>query len=191
MITGRRYFTACTLNGKIYVFGGSTQRHENLISNVEEYDPATDTWTRIANMPHVLAGTSAVSLNGKFYVSGGTFTRPESYPSVVSTMYVYDPGDVPVRVDDTIPVEFELVQNYPNPFNPSTTINYRLDQAGMVNLVIYDLLGQKVATLVDEVRTLGNYTVRWNAQGIASGIYICRVELGESKVLTQKMLLLR
>jgi len=61
----------------------------------------------------------------------------------------------------------------------------------MVNLVIYDLLGRKVTILVDEVKTPGNYSVTWNADGFASGMYFCRVELGGSKVLTRKMLLLR
>ncbi len=131
---------------------------------------------------------SVVTVNGKIYApGGGGISASDAY----AEFYVYDPGELPTLVDDMIPVGFELVQNYPNPFNPATTIDYRLDQAGMFNLVIYDLLGQKVATLVDEVRIPGNYTVRWNAQGIASGVYICRVEIGGSKVLTRKMLLLR
>ena len=70
------------------------------------------------------------------------------------------------------------------------TINYRLDQAGMVNLVIYDLLGRKVATLVDGVKAPGNYSVRWNAQGYASGIYFYRIESG-GLARTHKMMLVK
>ena len=83
---------------------------------------------------------------------------------------MYDPGVQPTLVDDMIPDEFDIIQNYPNPFNPSTTINYHLEKEGMVNLVIYDLLGQKIATLVDEVKTPGSYAVRWNAQGLAKNL---------------------
>ena len=63
---------------------------------------------------------------------------------------------------------FRFPQNYPNPFNPTTTITYNLDQPGMVNLVIYDLLGRKVDTLVDEMKSPGYYAVKWNAEGFAS-----------------------
>jgi len=96
-----------------------------------------------------------------------------------------------VASTNTSPTGFSLDGNYPNPFNPKTTINYQLDQAGMVNLVIYDLLGRKVETLVDEMKTPGSYAVTWNAKDLASGIYICRVELGGSKVLTQKMMFVK
>ncbi|MFC1607150.1 T9SS type A sorting domain-containing protein, partial [Candidatus Latescibacterota bacterium] len=104
---------------------------------------------------------------------------------------VYDHGDEPTFVEDSTPVEYTLSQNYPNPFNPTTTINYSLDQASKVNLVIYDRLGRKVATLEDEIKTPGNYDVTWNAEGFASGVYFCRIESGGSVVLTRKMLLMK
>ncbi|MBN1291588.1 MAG: T9SS type A sorting domain-containing protein [Candidatus Latescibacteria bacterium] len=90
-----------------------------------------------------------------------------------------------------VPETFVLSQNYPNPFNPTTTINYRLNQPGMVNLVIYNLLGRKVATLVDEIKTPGSHEVTWYAEGLANGVYFCRIQAGDSKVLTQKMILVK
>jgi len=125
------------------------------------------------------------------------YQRHFSFQAVLASdanaeLYVYDPvGEPPDRVGDMIPVEFELVQNYPNPFNPATTINYRLDQAGMVNLVICDMLGRKVETLVDEMKTPGSYAVTWNGQEFASGVYFYRIKLGDSRVLTQKMMLMK
>ena len=61
----------------------------------------------------------------------------------------------------------------------------------MVNLVIYDLLGREVETLVDEMKTPGSYEVTWNARDFASGVYFYRIETGDSKVLTQKMMLVK
>jgi len=190
MLQVRGHFSGCALEGKIYVFGGNISSYADPLSHAEEYDPSTDTWTEILNLPRGLLKFSVAAIDGKIYISGGSLTQKYA-ATVVPSMYVFDPGGEPVRVDDMIPVEFALVQNYPNPFNPATTINYRLDQAGMVNLVIYDLLGRKVTTLVDEMKTLGNHTITWNAEDFASGIYFYRIETGDSKVLTQKMLLVK
>ena len=67
---------------------------------------------------------------------------------------------------------FALEQNYPNPFNPSTAINYSVPNTGKVSLIVYNILGQKAAELVNEIKTAGSYNVTWNAAGVASGIYL-------------------
>ncbi len=86
--------------------------------------------------------------------------------------------------------QFELSQNYPNPFNPSTNINFALPVASDVQLTIFNLLGQKVATLVDEPRMAGNYTVRFDASHLASGIYFYTLKAGEIN-LQRKMTLIK
>jgi hypothetical protein len=97
----------------------------------------------------------------------------------------------------TIPTKFALDQSYPNPFNPTTTITYALPVASKVTLKIYDLLGQVVATLVDEGQNEGYKKAEWDASSVTSGIYLCRLEaIGTSdptKTFTQvkKMLLLK
>ena len=188
MPTARSAHSAGAVNGKIYAIGGyGGNDSQKTLSTVEEYDPVTDTWTTKAEMPTARWGHSGGVVNGKIYAIGGLTYLNEGFAEV----YVYDPGGEPTWVDDMIPVGFDLVQNYPNPFNPATTIDYRLDKAGMVNLVIYDLLGRKVETLVDEIKTPGNYEVRWSAEGCASGVYFYRIEAGGSKVLTQKMMLVK
>jgi GH35 family endo-1,4-beta-xylanase len=73
------------------------------------------------------------------------------------------------------PETYTLSQNYPNPFNPETVISYQLPVASSVTIVVHDLLGRKVATLVNEARPAGVYTVRFNAAGFASGVYIYRM----------------
>ena len=74
------------------------------------------------------------------------------------------------------PVAFRLEQNYPNPFNPTTTIEFQLPEAGKTNLVVYDVLGQVVARLLDEPLEAGNYQVEFDARNIASGVYFYRIE---------------
>ncbi len=73
---------------------------------------------------------------------------------------------------------FQLDQNYPNPFNPSTVINYSLPHSGNVKLTVYDILGSKVATIVNEYKPSGSYSVRFNGSNLASGIYLYRLEAG-------------
>ena len=70
---------------------------------------------------------------------------------------------------------YELSQNYPNPFNPTTNFELRIANFGFVSLKVYDILGGEVATLVNEVKQPGEYTVQWNAEGIASGVYYYRL----------------
>ena len=89
-----------------------------------------------------------------------------------------------------LPVSFGMDQNYPNPFNPSTTISYQLPKQAMVNLAVYNALGEKVATLVSQMQDAGYYTANWSATQFASGIYFCRIEAGDF-VAIKKMILMK
>jgi beta-glucanase (GH16 family) len=90
----------------------------------------------------------------------------------------------------TQPLTARLDQNYPNPFNPSTTIRYRVGDAGPVHLAVYDLLGRLVATLVDGVREPGEYSEVWDASGSASGVYVARMSQA-GRVFSARMILVR
>jgi hypothetical protein len=95
-----------------------------------------------------------------------------------------------------LPTVFALRANRPNPFNPTTQIAYEVPQAAHVTLVIYNLLGQEVVRLVDELRAPGRYTVTWNgrnAQGlaVASGVYIYRMTTSTGFSETKRMTLLK
>ncbi|MFY0697499.1 MAG: T9SS type A sorting domain-containing protein [Balneola sp.] len=97
-----------------------------------------------------------------------------------------------VGIDDEInaPTEFTLGQNYPNPFNPTTNINYSVGEAGPVNITVYNVMGQKVAELLNTTKNAGSYQVSWNATGVASGIYYYRLT-APGQVLTRQMTLIK
>lgn len=88
----------------------------------------------------------------------------------------------------SLPTEFALEQNYPNPFNPSTVIEFAVPREARVRLDVYNLLGQKVATLVDENLTAGYYTRQFNGTGIASGLYFYRLSTNDVSFLKKMML---
>ena len=87
--------------------------------------------------------------------------------------------------------EFKLFQNYPNPFNPKTIIEYQLHKTSQVDLSIYNLLGQKVATLVSKKQPAGNYKIEWDASAFSSGIYFYRLETDKGFVKTNKLVLVK
>jgi hypothetical protein len=90
----------------------------------------------------------------------------------------------------SVPLAYQLMQNYPNPFNPTTAISYQLTATSHVSLAIFDVLGRRVATLVDDVRQPGVYTVRWDASSFPSGVYFYRLEAGDFRA-TRKLMLVK
>jgi len=104
-------------------------------------------------------------------------------------------------VDNRLPTEFRLFQNYPNPFNNTTMIDYQLPvwwpdgpKASQVDLSIYNLLGQKVTTLISEKQSAGSYKVEWDAGGFVSGVYLYRLNANsktQRMVQTRKLVLIK
>jgi hypothetical protein len=88
------------------------------------------------------------------------------------------------------PARFALGQNYPNPFNPSTTITYDLPKDSRVSLNLYNILGQEVATLVNEEQKAGYRSVQWNASNVPSGVYFYRIQAGDF-VASKRLLMLK
>jgi hypothetical protein len=106
-------------------------------------------------------------------------------------------GDNVTDVSETgiIPTEFEVSQNYPNPFNPSTVISYSIPNAEFVSIRVYNMLGQEIATLLNDEVNAGVYNVTWNGMNefgvkVATGTYIYRVVAGNN-VMSKKMILLK
>jgi hypothetical protein len=101
---------------------------------------------------------------------------------IVTTGVAHDNGNGPAS--------YSLSQNYPNPCNPNSDIRYQISEFRNVRLAVYDLLGREVALLVNEMKPAGMYEVRFDASGLASGVYIYRLTAG-SFVETRKMIVLR
>jgi hypothetical protein len=80
-----------------------------------------------------------------------------------------------IEVDIAAPKEFKLFQNYPNPWNPTTKISYSLPTDGVITLIVYDIIGREVVTLVNENKKAGNYDVTFDGSRFASGVYICKM----------------
>lgn len=102
-------------------------------------------------------------------------------------------SDVVTDIDEngnTIVTDYKLFQNYPNPFNPSTVIKYSLLEAGLVNIKIYDILGNEIATLLNGEKNAGSHSIEFNAANYASGVYFYKISSG-SFVSVKKMMLLK
>ena len=100
-----------------------------------------------------------------------------------------------LSIKNNILNKFNIYQNYPNPFNPTTTLQYDLPMDGYVNITIYDMLGNVINQLVNEVQSSGYKTVKWNAtnnqgQPLSAGVYLYSIEVGEFRQ-TKKMMLLK
>ena len=94
------------------------------------------------------------------------------------------------ELNSGLPNEFELSQNYPNPFNPTTMIRFALPETGLVTLKVFNVLGEEVAELVNDVKPAGSYEVSFNAQNLTSGMYVYTVQAGNFSE-SKKMILLK
>jgi hypothetical protein len=127
-------------------------------------------WSLAVSGTNLFAGT---------YEGGGVWRRPLS--EMISAVYLSS---------SELPTEFSLEQNYPNPFNPVTNFQFSIVNRQLTILKVYNVLGQEVATLVNEVKQPGTYTVQWDASGMASGMYFYRIQAGDF-VATRRLLLLK
>lgn len=122
---------------------------------------------------------------GKYLVKGSS-----DYLSKMNGL-LKDRFGIRITESETIvPKEYVLYQNYPNPFNPTTTIKFDLPKDGVVELGIYDILGKKITTLINEYRNAGSYEQSFNASSLASGIYLCRIKVNDF-VSSKKMILVK
>ena len=119
----------------------------------------------------------------ELYWRTGTYANHNNkYTGIVS--FAFNPYRAKENTQDnieTLPLRYALEQNYPNPFNPYTTIKYEIPHDGRVNIDVFNILGQKVTTLVDENKIAGHHTILWNGlnsagRAVASGVYFYRLK---------------
>ncbi|HJW29989.1 MAG TPA: T9SS type A sorting domain-containing protein, partial [Saprospiraceae bacterium] len=129
-----------------------------------------------------------VSAGGTLHLSSSLLAPSAGRIRIVPTSEL--PPPAPHEGITNVPIEFALAQNYPNPFNPATVIQYQLPVTSFVSLKVFDLLGQEVATLLDGVQDAGYKSVQWNASGVASGVYLYKLQAGTFTDV-KKLILLR
>jgi hypothetical protein len=121
-------------------------------------------------------------------------TGQEGNPTLGSTFHIDDVGFFGVTSVENasdVPAVFELGQNYPNPFNPSTTIEYSVPEAGDVRLEVFNLVGERVALLVDRRVAAGSHRAEFTATALPSGVYLYRLSAGASNVMVRRMVLVK
>jgi hypothetical protein len=130
------------------------------------------------------------SVAGQTFVGTGQSTHFRVVAGVLSDTLVQQGVPLDVAPPGELPGKIELCQNSPNPFNPATTIRYAVPSSGRVELVVFSILGERVATLVDEVKTPGYYLTSFDAHRYGSGVYFYRLATSGS-MLVRKMIALK
>lgn len=152
-----------------------------VVSAAQTFSSADSTWAEV-NLSNLAmnAGANTLSISN---VSGNLAIDK------VDLFIVTTSSNTSV-VSEELPDNFKLNQNYPNPFNPSTTIGFTLPNAGNVQLDVFNILGARVATLVNQPMMAGSHSINFNAANLASGIYIYRLRLGD-RVVQRRMTLIK
>jgi hypothetical protein len=145
-------------------------------------------------------GTDSIAINGIYYTfssidfNGNVRPNPiDSYIDNGAKESPYERNQVPVSVKDNsneLPVKYSLQQNYPNPFNPSTKISWQSPVGGWQTIKLFDVLGNEIATLVDEYKSAGKYEIEFDAAALPSGVYFYQLKAGEY-INRKKMILLK
>jgi hypothetical protein len=152
-------------------------------------------WTQYTVLAKSPSDAGGVSMRSRFnsYPTGTVYYDDYMIQEIGDLVTIIEEEETPVTT--LIPSDFVLKQNYPNPFNPETIIEYRVPEQGQVVLSIYNSLGQKVRTLVNDVKAPGTYQVFWDGttdtgSRVATGVYMYQLR-GENALITKKMLLIK
>lgn len=184
---------------KVAVVAGGTSDHEKLEVKVGDANTSTAMLTQIIdnnnmqNTSYMEASSEfTVDSDGVFYVGFHGYSDPNGNLIIIDDIKVEETTAIEGNI---IPESFSVHQNYPNPFNPETVISYALPKEGNVSVEVYNIVGQKVKTLVNEFQSAGIKQVIWNGtdennNSVVNGVYFYTVRFGNEKE-TRKMLLLK
>jgi len=139
-----------------------------------------------------------ILLNPKEEITGFSVGQDKEYYTTTSALFSYENGNslellsIPVsnEYQTEIPTQNKLLQNYPNPFNPSTNIQFELPFTSTVSLLVYDVLGREVATLVNGNFPAGKHTIRFDASTLANGMYLYKLRVDNQEIV-RKMTLIK
>ncbi|MCH7496051.1 MAG: T9SS type A sorting domain-containing protein, partial [Candidatus Marinimicrobia bacterium] len=163
---------------------------ENNVYRGTTSNPATMTLLASTSANDYVDATAEIGVNYWYAVTSVDFAGNESGFSNVAAVMITGIGD-----ESSLPTEFALRQNYPNPFNPSTTISYSLPTASEVRIVVYNLLGNEIATIVNAQQAAGYHNVEWNGRSdsgqlVSTGVYFYRINADDFTAI-RKMILMK
>ncbi|MBU1652625.1 right-handed parallel beta-helix repeat-containing protein, partial [bacterium] len=176
------------------IFSGSIPPNLGILSQTNANGDSCDVYNNIFMDPlfYATSGDSAWRLTANSpCIDAGDPLSPFDPDSTIADMgayYFHHELGLTQERQIEIPDEFCLLPAYPNPFNPATTIRFGLPTASEVSLVIYNIRGEKVADLVNGYRLAGYHEVTWEAGGLASGMYVCRIQAGEFNAIRKVIL---
>lgn len=179
-------------DGNIYVTGFSVGPDHEDIATIKYDSSGTVKWVERYNGPaNVNDESYAIIVDpiGNVYVAGEVVWQGGGNLDI--TLIKYSQAITGIYNSQFYPSEYSLSQNYPNPFNPNTIINYELGITNFVKLNIYDILGNEVATLVNEKKIPGSYSVEYSGENLSSGIYFYKLEVDGNIIDTKRMVLLK
>lgn len=170
-------------NGYIYVLGSTAPILRTHMAMIKYSSSGVHQWSYVTSINENGESPVAIAVDSSdnVYVAGGD-------GHYLTLKYSQIAGIIPVS--NELPDVYRLYQNYPNPFNPKTKINYQLPISNYVKLVVYNVLGNEIATLVNEKQTAGTYEVEWDGSNFASGVYFYRLTT-DNYTETKKMLMIK
>ena len=182
----------CLTTDRRYLYSGNPETFWGWLNTVP-----SDQRMIISTGPFTLEVNKPIDIIIGFIVGRGTdaensVTVLKNYTEIAKSFYNSNFSVIPTDINQLPEMvsDFELNQNFPNPFNPTTTISWQSAFAGHQTLKVYDVLGNEVATLVNEFRNAGSYEVDFNASKLSSGVYFYQMTAG-NLIQTKKMILIR
>ncbi|MBL8007511.1 MAG: T9SS type A sorting domain-containing protein [Ignavibacteria bacterium] len=180
-------FVATTNRNIVNLNWSTASESNNSGFDIERKAVNATEWTKVGNV----AGNGTVSEARNYTFSDRASTGRFNYRlKQIDYNGNFEYFNLSSEVEVGIPAKFDMSQNYPNPFNPSTKINYDLPKDGQVSITLFDMTGRQVATIVNEAKTAGYYTVQFNASNLSSGMYFYRIAASDF-VSTKKMVLIK
>jgi hypothetical protein len=146
-------------------------------------------WTYTYSSPYFkYYGKAFLNINDdKIYITGKAYGINTGYD--ITTIELVQTSGI-VKVEENIPSKYSLGQNYPNPFNPMCNVQFTICNAGNVRLVVYDIMGREVQTLVNEKLSAGKYEVKFDGSMLTSGVYFYKM-VSEGYSETKRMLMIK
>ncbi|MDP2300880.1 MAG: T9SS type A sorting domain-containing protein [Ignavibacteria bacterium] len=183
----------CSAVNPVFMYSGNPAANTGWLNTM-----GTDQRTMVNTGPFKLKQNEPVEIIGALLVGRkddpfSSFYEARRIASYVGSYYRSNFGQYPLGVEEEPSMNvsnFELYQNYPNPFNPVTKIKYQIPETGLVSLKVYNILGEVVTTIVNEIKTAGSYTIDFNAGNLVSGVYIYELKTS-FKSSSKKLIILK